>query len=255
LTESSEAKLEKIVAYKLRLSRRAAQKLIQNEEVMVDGKLIRQPQHLVDHRSQLNISGRSHNALLRQLPCQVLLYHKKVGEICAPAPSQPSIFTSLPQPEMDLSRWIMVGRLDINTSGLILFTTHGELANRLMHPKYSLDREYAVRVNGKVTDAMISRLKKGVKLEDGTARFNDIVIHNPKKGSANQWFYVVVQSGRYRMVRRLWQAQGLQVSRLIRVRYANLFLPRSLRPGDYILLDKKTKKNLMSCVDYKTSLL
>ena len=251
MTESTEAKLEKIVAYKLKLSRRAAEKLIQSEGVMVDGKLIRQPQQLVDPSSQLKISGRSHNALLQKHPCQVLLYHKRVGEICAHGPAQPSIFASLPQPETNLSRWIMVGRLDINSSGLILFTTHGELANRLMHPKYSLDREYAVRVNGKVTHAMIARLKKGVKLEDGIARFNDIVIHNPKRGSANQWFYVVVQSGRYRMVRRLWQAQGLQVSRLMRVRYANLLLPPSLRPGDYILLDKKTRESLMSCVDYR----
>lgn len=251
MTEATAAKLEKIVAHKLRLSRRAAQELIHNEGVMVDGKRIHQPEYRVDYHCQLTISGLPHNAKIEKAPCQALLYHKRVGEVCAPPPSHPSIFASLPEPKGSLSRWIMVGRLDINTSGLMIFTTDGELANRLMHPKFRLDREYAVRVRGRVTDTMIAKLKKGVRLEDGTARFHDIIAHKPKEGSANQWFYVVTQSGRYRMVRRLWESQGLQVSRLIRVRYANFILPPDLKAGEHILLNSKAMQSLMRCVHYK----
>ena len=239
-------KLVKVVAQELKLSRRAAEQLIYDEGVVVDGVLIHKPQHPILPHSQLKLAGEV-LASDAQVSRRVLLYHKPVGEICARTSDTPNVFLRLPQ--LTKGQWIMVGRLDINSSGLLLFTTDGELAYRLMHPKYRLDREYAVRVRGQVTDAVIKRLKQGVKLSDGLARFHDLMAH--RRGETNQWFYAVVQSGRRRMVRRLWESQGMQVSRLVRVRYANLILPPDLKAGEHIMLNKKELRDLMLCVGYK----
>src|SRR5690606_2601860 len=161
---------------------------------------------------------------------RVLIYNKPDGEICTrnDPEGRPTVFDRLPRPKE--GRWINIGRLDINTTGLLLFTTDVELANRLMHPSYEMDREYAVRVRGEVDDEMIERLKTGVMLEDGPARFTDIQ-EAPGGEGFNHWYHCVVMEGRNREVRRLWESQGLVVSRLKRVRFGPVFMTSDLPMG------------------------
>jgi len=137
-----------------------------------------------------------------------------------------------------------VGRLDINSSGLLLFTNNGDLAHKLMHPSAGIQREYAVRVLGHITPETTKRLVQGVTLDDGKARFEDIADAGGE--GANRWFYVVVMSGRNRMVRRLWESQGCKVSRLVRVRFGPIFLPKSLRPGKFADLSESEVNDLLA---------
>lgn len=170
-------------------------------------------------------------------PTRVLLYHKPTGEVVTrrDPEGRPVVFTQLPS--LVASRWIAVGRLDINTSGLLLVTNNGELANRLMHPSTQVEREYAVRVLGEVPDAVIERLKQGVELEDGKAKFDDIRFYAGE--GANKWYYVTVKEGRNRLVRRLWESQNVVVSRLMRVRYGPVVLPERLKAHSFYELDAK----------------
>ncbi len=165
---------------------------------------------------------------------RVLLYYKPAGEVCTrhDEASRDTVFTRLPR--LHNGRWVMVGRLDINTMGLLLFTNHGELAHRLMHPSYEIEREYAVRVFGKVEPIILKRLQQGVMLDDGEAKFDKII--DAGGTGMNHWFHVILREGRNREVRRLWESQGIKVSRLTRVRFANIMLPRSLRQGRYLEL-------------------
>ncbi len=173
---------------------------------------------------------------------QVILYHKKVGEICSrnDPEGRPTVFDSLPK--LSSGRWIQVGRLDINTDGLMLFTTDGELANRLMHPSYEVEREYASRILGDVSEEMLTNLKQGVMLEDGKAKFNSI--HFAGGEGANKWYNVTLNEGRNREVRRLWESQELVVSRLRRIRYGHIELKRSLRAGSFEDLDVRGMRKL-----------
>ncbi|MFV2032928.1 MAG: pseudouridine synthase, partial [Gammaproteobacteria bacterium] len=192
------------------------------EKIALDGKLIRIAR--VNARPKL------------------LMYHKPVGEECTRSDPEgrPTVFSNLPN--LSHGRWVGIGRLDINTSGLILFTNQGELANRLMHPSYEVEREYAVRVRGAVTEEMLQQLKRGVKLEDGLAKFEQI-IDGGGEGS-NHWYHVVLKEGKNREVRRLWEALGIEVSRLFRVRYDGFNLPKWLKPGKYRVFDDGVVKRL-----------
>jgi 23S rRNA pseudouridine2605 synthase len=179
-------------------------------------------------------------------PTRVLLYHKPMGELVSrrDPEGRPVVFTQLPK--LENGRWIAIGRLDINTQGLLLATNNGELANRLMHPGREVEREYAVRVFGHVGDAMLQRLLDGIALEDGPAHFETI---RPAGGeAANQWFHVVVREGRNRLVRRLWESQGVTVSRLIRVRFGEVVLPPRLRTGSSVELEPEALERLMASV-------
>ncbi|HCT99678.1 MAG TPA: 23S rRNA pseudouridylate synthase B [Methylococcaceae bacterium] len=170
-------------------------------------------------------------------PTRVLIYHKPTGEIVTRHDPQgrPTVFSQMPK--LEAARWISVGRLDVNTSGLLLLTNNGELANKLMHPSTQVEREYAVRILGDVSEEKLELLKQGVLLEDGQAKFDQIYFMGGE--GVNKWYHVVVSEGRNRLVRRLWEAQNVVVSRLIRVRYGPIVLPEKLRTQKYYELTEK----------------
>jgi 23S rRNA pseudouridine2605 synthase len=177
---------------------------------------------------------------------KVLMYYKPVGEVCSrkDPENRPTVFDALPK--LKSSRWIMVGRLDFNTSGLLLFTTHGELANALMHPRQQVEREYAVRVFGSLSDEQTKTLLKGVELEDGVAQFK--AIKDQGGEGHNHWYHVVLTEGRNREVRRMFEYFNMTVSRLIRVRFGDLVLPRDLPRGKTLLLSEAEVKALFKSV-------
>ncbi|EQM76359.1 23S rRNA pseudouridine(2605) synthase RluB [Pseudomonas stutzeri] len=223
-------KLQKVLARLGLASRRDVENWISAGRVKVNGAVATLGQR-VDSHDAIAVDGR----LLKreeatEVVRRVLIYNKPDGEICTrdDPEGRPTVFDRLPRPKE--GRWINIGRLDINTTGLLLFTTDGELANRLMHPSYEMDREYAVRVRGEVDDEMIERLKTGVMLEDGPARFTDIQ-QAPGGEGFNHWYHCVVMEGRNREVRRLWESQGLVVSRLKRVRFGPVFMTSDLPMG------------------------
>jgi len=177
---------------------------------------------------------------------RVIAYHKPVGVVCSRKDEEgrPTVFNDFPK--LSQGRWILVGRLDVNTSGLLLVTTDGELANRLMHPKYQIEREYGVRIYGDVNPAMLQRLQRGVELEDGIARFETIVAQGGE--GRNQWFIVTLHEGRNREVRRLWESQGVQINRLVRDRFGPVALPRRLKKGGYQELSHEQVQQLCELV-------
>lgn len=186
----------------------------------------------------LEINGRVvHWQKFAQQPTRVLIYHKPVGEVVTrrDPEGRPVVFTQLPK--LNTARWIAVGRLDINTSGLLLVTNNGELANRLMHPSTQIEREYAVRILGDVPEATQEKLRQGVELEDGKAKFDEVRFFAGE--GANKWYYVTVSEGRNRLVRRLWESQHVTVSRLIRVRYGPVVLPERLKSHSFCELSDK----------------
>jgi 23S rRNA pseudouridine2605 synthase len=176
------------------------------------------------------------------IPVRVIAYNKPEGVLCSRRDTRgrPTVFEQLPEPEA--GRWISIGRLDINTSGLLLLTNNGELANRLMHPSSRVQREYAVRVFGEVDEAKLALLRKGVQLEDGKARFDHIKDRGGQ--GANHWYHVVLSEGRKREVRRLWEAVGVKVSRLIRIRFGPLKLKKELAKGEWQMLGKNEVEKL-----------
>jgi len=176
-------------------------------------------------------------------PGRVLLYHKPVGELVTRSDPEgrPTVFSRLPP-----GRWVAVGRLDINTSGLLLLTDSGELANRLMHPRYEVEREYSARVQGILDEKTLERLRRGVPLDDGPAAFDRIEpVDLRERPGTNRWYRVVLREGRNREVRRLFEAVGARVSRLVRVRYGSVALPRDLAAGTWRKLPPEAAKMLL----------
>ena len=177
----------------------------------------------------------------------VIIYNKPEGELVTrnDPEGRKTVFEHLPR--LPTGRWIAVGRLDVNSAGLLLLTNDGELANRLMHPRTQIDREYAVRVNGEVTPEMVRQLVSGVQLEDGPARFEDVVDAGGE--GSNRWFHLVIMEGRKREVRRLWEAVGVTVSRLKRVRYGPIILDSSVKAGQWRELDGDEQRALLKVVE------
>lgn len=223
-------------------SRRQMEQWIRAGRVTINGSVATLGQR-VSGREKILIDGRPVPALRKTRPsARVLMYHKPSGEVCTRSDPEgrPTVFDRLPP--LQGSRWINVGRLDLATSGLLLLTTDGALANGLMHPSREIEREYAVRVQGTVTAATLTRIREGLPMEDGIAKF-DLVEASGGDGS-NQWFRVVVSEGRNRLIRRVWEAVECRVSRLIRVRYGPVELARTLRPGHHQFLGEKALEAL-----------
>tara|TARA_B100001029_G_scaffold3939_1_gene2840 strand:+ start:17278 stop:18003 length:726 start_codon:yes stop_codon:yes gene_type:complete len=221
-------------------SRRGIEELIRQNKVEVNGEIAKIGQ-LVSEKDSFKIEGKKIVLSSKGLKeTRVLMYNKKVGEVSTrnDPENRRTVFDNLPR--LNSGRWISVGRLDLNTSGLMLFTNNGELANKLMHPSSVIEREYVARIHGLVTRKIVQNLVDGVRLEDGLARFTDV--QEGRKGKTNQWFAMVIMEGRTREVRRLWESQNLEVSRLKRVRYGDLFLPAKLQQGAYKELSKSEVK-------------
>ncbi|WP_309227288.1 23S rRNA pseudouridine(2605) synthase RluB [Zooshikella harenae] len=243
--EVETVKLQKALAQTGLASRREIERWIAEGRVQVNGqtaalgaRVSSVDQVKVDDRLVTISCGAEHR--------RVLVYNKPEGEVCSRKDNEgrPTVFDRLPK--LKGERWINIGRLDINTSGLLLFTSDGELANRLMHPSYQVEREYAVRVMGEVTPEITERLFKGVTLEDGPARFTDIV--DSGGDGINRWFHVVIMEGRNREVRRLWESQGVKVSRLKRVRYGNVILSSRVKVGAWEELPQREVDELAKLV-------
>ena len=236
-------KIQKILANEGVASRREIERWIEKGRIMVNKQLAQLGQRIDPKKDKVAIDGKPVRFTKNNITkTRVIIYHKPEGEICTrnDPEGRKTIYDQLPK--IHHGRWISIGRLDINSSGLLLLTNDGELANQLMHPSNQIEREYAVRVIGEVDNAIISRLKQGVKLDDGFAKFNRIKFSG---GSGlNQWYHVVITEGRNREVRRLWASQNITVSRLIRIRFGNVFLPRNLRRGAFEELSADVVKQL-----------
>jgi 23S rRNA pseudouridine2605 synthase len=243
-------KLQKVLARAGHGSRRELETLIRAGRVSVNGKVAVLGERLEDENAVVRIDG--HTVSIKadeEVVCRVLAYYKPEGELCTrhDPEGRRTVFDRLPK--IRGSRWISVGRLDANTSGLLLFTTDGELANRLMHPSRQVEREYLVRVFGEINEQKIKHLVSGVELEDGVARFEDVVYAGGE--GMNHTFYVVINEGRNREVRRLWESQDTTVSRLKRVRYGDIFLDKALPRGGWVELSLSEVNYLRKLVELK----
>ena len=241
-------RIQKLIANAGYGSRRWAERLIEQGRISINKK----PAKLGDKANitdKVTIDGRLIDlGRFSEEETKVLILNKQAGVICSNKDEEgrKSVFEFLP----DNTRWVMVGRLALTTSGLLLFTNNGELANKLMHPSSQIDREYAVRVLGKVEDEHIKMLTNGIDLEDGFAKFHRVTIGGGE--GANRWYHVVLREGRKREVRRLWEALGFKVSRLIRTRFSDIRLPEKLRANQSEYLKPKQVQALLKSVNLKT---
>ena len=240
-------RLQKLIANAGYGSRRWAERLIEQGRVSLNNHDVK-----LGDKAVLNDKVRIDGKLIdlkryAETETKVLILNKQAGFICSTKDTEgrKSVFDLLPEN----SRWIMVGRLDLNTSGLLLFTNNGELANKLMHPSAQIDREYAVRVLGKVKEEHIKELTNGVELEDGFANFHKVTQGGGE--GANRWYRVVIRGGRKREVRRLWEFLNFKVSRLIRIRFGDIRLPDKLRSNQSEYLKPKQVQALLNSVNLK----
>ena len=241
-------RIQKLLSLTGVASRREAERWIADGRVTVNGERAKLGDR-AGRNDDIRVDGRAISVEEAGVNTRVIAYNKPVGEVCTrdDPEGRPTVFDHLPKTKNE--RWINVGRLDINTSGLLLFTTDGELANKPMHPSSGVDREYAVRVRGDVDQDMINRLKEGVLLEDGMASFTDVRYFDGE--GQNKWYHVVLMEGRNREVRRLWESQEITVSRLKRVRYGCIFMPANVPVGTWVELGQKEVNDLYDLVDLR----
>lgn len=244
-------KLQKVLADAGIGSRRDMEELIISGRVSVNGMPAHVGQRIADE-DQVRINGKllQRKKLTPAVP-RIVIYHKPAGEIVSHSDPEgrPTVFDKLPFTRK--GKWLAVGRLDFNTEGLLILTTSGDIANRMMHPRYEVEREYAVRVLGELTDAHLKQLTQGVQLADGEARFSKVV-HAGGEG-ANRWLHVTIQEGRNREVRRMFEAVGLTVSRLIRIRFGEVDLPSQLKRGRSVEWERHQVLALMRHLELSTS--
>ncbi|MBM89036.1 MAG: 23S rRNA pseudouridylate synthase B [Gammaproteobacteria bacterium] len=229
-------KLQKVLARAGFASRRQVEKWILQGRIKVNGKIAVIGVRVSDE-DRIIVDGKKLAPQKKtRLDRRVLLYNKPENEICTRSDPEgrPTVFDKLPS--LKHGRWVSIGRLDINTSGLLLFTTDGEFAHKLVHPSSLIEREYAVRVMGEVTPDMVQSMYEGVIIDEYHCRFTDIQFYGGE--GINQWYHVVIMEGRNREVRKLWESQGLKVSRLKRVRFGPIFIPSSVRRGEFQELSK-----------------
>ena len=241
-------RLQKILARAGLGSRRQIEKSIDMGQIKVN-QVVATLGHKVVEGDRIEWKNRKWTVTLETPDIQVLMYHKPTGEVSTKndPEGRKTVFDRLPK--LKAQKWINIGRLDLNTSGLLLFTTDGQLANHMMHPSANIDREYACRIFGDISEEHIETLKSGVMLEDGMAQFSDIQAAGGED-HLNKWFHVVIMEGRNREVRRLWESQGVKVNRLKRVRYGGVFLPKQLRQGHHRLLNNKELNILFKDIQY-----
>lgn len=234
-------KLQKVLADAGLGSRRSMEALVRSGEVTVNGVAAHVGAR-VGPRDTIKVMGKVLRRSAVPRTPRVLIYHKPEGEIVSSDDpgGRASVFERLPN--VRDGKWLAVGRLDFNTSGLLILTTSGELANRMMHPRYELEREYAVRIRGRLDANKMERLTAGIRLEDGVARCESI--EDGGGEGANHWYRLVIREGRNRVVRRLFAALGHTVSRLIRVRFGSVPLPRQLRRGQFLELTPQRVREL-----------
>lgn len=237
-------KVQKILARAGYGSRRELERWIIDGRITINGKTASIGDRASSEDSIL-VDGKAIRLIEKQR-VRVILYNKPQGEVCTRSDPEgrKTVFDSLPA--MKGERWIAVGRLDVSTTGLLLFTNNGDLANKLMHPSSEIDREYMVRIHGVVDESMLKRLREGVLLDDGIAKFSDIVVG--ERIGTNGWYAVALTEGRNREVRRLWESQNVQVNRLKRVRFGPIFLPSFVRKGQWIELDEVSLNDLLASV-------
>ena len=237
-------RIQKYLANQGIASRREIERWIKAGEIQVNGELCTLGQSITGEE-KIEIRGEI-LSLHKKVRSRVILYHKPIGEIVSRSDpdNRSTVFENLPH--LKSGRWVSVGRLDVNTSGLLLFTTDGALANELMHPRNQIEREYRVRVQGKVTNEIMSNIQNGVRLEDGIAKLKILEVSEGK--GSNIWCRVVLREGRNREVRRIWESQNLRVSRLIRTRYGPIELPRGLQIGKYSDLTSSQLRSLQTLV-------
>jgi 23S rRNA pseudouridine2605 synthase len=231
-------------------SRREIEKAIIEKRISVNNKIAEIGQ-LISDEDIIIFDGKLIDLKSNKALPKILIYNKPEGEIVSEndPKGRATVFDNLP--EIKNAKWISIGRLDFNTSGLLIFTSYGEFANRLMHPRYEIEREYSVRVHGELTDKQISQLKAGIKLEDGLAKFKTISCRGGK--GTNQWYQVTLKEGRNREVRRLFEFFNITVSRLMRIRFGVFTLPSNLKKGNYIELSENEVLDVLS--KFKLSLL
>lgn len=235
-------RLHKLLALAGYGSRRDMEKLIESGRVTVNGQVATPGIGVTEHDTVRVDSRPVKLQFEAELP-QVLLYHKPEGEIVSQddPEGRATVFDKLPK--IKTGKWIAIGRLDMNTSGLLIFTNSGELANRFMHPRYEVEREYAVRIFGELTEEQMSQLTSGIELEDGPANFDRISSQGGE--GANHWYQVVLREGRNREVRRMFEAFQLPVSRLMRVRFGPINLPSRVKRGQMLKLEQKEVVGLL----------
>ena len=248
--DSEGIRIDKVLAQSGYGSRREIEKAITEERVKINNVIATLGQPVLS-TDKIMFNGKIVHLREENILPRILIYHKPEGELVTEndPEGRPTVFEKLPR--IKRSKWISIGRLDFNTSGLLIFTSYGELANRLMHPKYEIEREYSVRVLGELSEDVMSSLKEGIELDDGIAKFETLYFEGGE--GANRWYRVTLKEGRNREVRRMFEAFGITVSRLIRVRFGEITLPSHLKRGMFLELKQNEVISLLKWSGLETA--